>query len=287
MTFRVKWIPAVLLFPVLYLLGWLIVQPLRLLAVDLIDENISLIGSIFSFFFFLALLDNWKLVRWNKLTFYKDIYGSKKHRKSSIFIFFRGFMNSFLLIILILIFLAFLGKIEWKFDFLLGQLFNAIFLCFLVGFAEEVIFREWLWGELTLLVNYKSAKIFQAIIFSLVHFRWGMGFSSSIMLLIGLFLLGLVLGQRRILDGGSLFGCIGFHGGLVSLWFLVENSFVDFSTNIPAWLIGPGGLNPNPIGGVLAIISLSFVLLIQLDKETILRRSFLGTCNASSKEEMP
>ena len=79
-------------------------------------------------------------------------------------------------------------------------------------------------------------------------------------LLSGLFLLGLALALRRRLDDGSLWGCVGLHGGLISGWFLLEKGILQLSSDAPAWLIGPGGSNPNPLGGIVAIGTLTFLL---------------------------
>ena len=82
-------------------------------------------------------------------------------------------------------------------------------------------------------------------------------------LLIGLLLLGLVLARQRQSDRGSLWGCIGLHGGLVAGWFLLQNGLLQLSPNAPPWLVGPGGYSPNPLGGLVGIITLLILLLIQ------------------------
>ena len=108
-----------------------------------------------------------------------------------------------------------------------------------------------------------------------------------IALLIGLFLLGLVLGLRRILDQGSLSGCIGLHGGLVGLWFFVNTDLIDVSQNTPTWLIGPGNSAPNPIGSVVSIICLTLVLLFYRTAFAIAGRPCKGARKASSNGAIP
>ena len=100
----------------------------------------------------------------------------------------------------------------------------------------------------------------QALIFSLIHTRFNLGVIPMLGLLTGLFLLGLVLALLRRLDHGSLWGCIGLHGGLVSAWFVLEKGVFEFLPDAPAWLIGPGGSHPNPLGGAVAIAALAFLL---------------------------
>ena len=78
-----------------------------------------------------------------------------------------------------------------------------------------------------------------------------------------LLLLGLVLASKRQDERGSLWGCIGLHGGLVSGWFLLQNGLLEFGPTTPSWLIGPGGSQANPLGGIVAIGTLTIMLLIK------------------------
>jgi uncharacterized protein len=79
-------------------------------------------------------------------------------------------------------------------------------------------------------------------------------------LLLGLFLLGLTLASRRRLDGGSLWGCIGLHGGLVGGWFALQAGLMAWSPASPTWLTGPGG---NPLGGLVGIVAIAALLGVQ------------------------
>ena len=89
--------------------------------------------------------------------------------------------------------------------------------------------------------------------------HWG----TFLVNVVACFALGLVLALRRRLDHGSLWGCIGLHGGLVAGWFLLQSGLLQLSTNAPSWLVGPGGSAPNPLGGAVGLISLLILLLIQ------------------------
>ena len=83
-------------------------------------------------------------------------------------------------------------------------------------------------------------------------------------LLTGLFLLGLVLSLLRYRNHGSLWGSIGLHGGLVGAWFLVHQNLLTITPSAPMWLVGPGGSNANPLGGVVAILSLTAIAVYLL-----------------------
>ena len=106
-------------------------------------------------------------------------------------------------------------------------------------------------------------------------------------MLFGLFLLGLALALRRILDHGSLIGCIGLHGGLVGVWFLVNSSLLDISINIPSLLIGPGGLSPNPVGSLIGICGLGLILVNYWKALAMAGRPFNGERKASFNDVTP
>ncbi|MEB3322881.1 MAG: hypothetical protein VKI81_08655, partial [Synechococcaceae cyanobacterium] len=93
-----------------------------------------------------------------------------------------------------------------------------------------------------------------------VHTRVTLGVGATLALLGGLLLLGLALAQRRRADHGLLWGAVGLHGGLVGLWFLLAGGLLELSPAAPAWLVGPGGASPNPIGGVAGWLGLGLLL---------------------------
>ena len=99
----------------------------------------------------------------------------------------------------------------------------------------------------------KNAIISQALVFSIVHIGFDLPFWQMISILTGLFLLGILLALIRLKDRSSLWGCIGLHGGLVGLWFLTNNGLLEISEDAPKWLVGPGTLNTNPLGGIFGI----------------------------------
>ena len=147
---------------------------------------------------------------------------------------------------------------HWLGEWSLGRSINALALAFGVGLAEELIFRGWLWQELELLFGSNPAIAGQAFVFSVIHTRFNLGLMPMLGLLIGLFLLGLCLAMLRRLDGGSLWGCVGLHGGwwrLVSL----QNGLITLSG---FRTVVTGGMSANPLGG-RAISTLLGLLLLQ------------------------
>ena len=99
----------------------------------------------------------------------------------------------------------------------------------------------------------KKAILAQSFIFSIVHIGFDLPFWQMLSILLGLFLLGIFLSLVRIKDENSLWGCIGLHGGLVGLWFITNNGLLEISKNSPKWLVGPGTVNTNPLGGIFGI----------------------------------
>ena len=93
-----------------------------------------------------------------------------------------------------------------------------------------------------------------------------------------------MLALQRILDHGSLIGCIGIHGGLVGVWFLANFVFLDISSNIPTILIGPGNLSPNPIGSLTGILGLGATLVNYWKAFAMAGRPFNGERKASFKD---
>ncbi len=162
----------------------------------------------------------------------------------------------------IVILLLWRGLAHWQPDLSLAELANALALGLGVGFAEELLFRGWLWGELALHLGRGRALLAQAVVFSLVHARPDLGVAGLVGLLGGLALLGLALALQRRADGGLLWGAVGLHGGLVGGWFALLQGALVVRPDSPTWLVGPGGANPNPVGGLLGWIGVGGLALL-------------------------
>ena len=257
-----RWVPTLVLIPALYGLGWLVMQPIAQLIPDLPIASRDLLGTTISLLLFLIVLPSWVRIRWStrhpwrQLGLNRASSGPKRSRALL-----RGFRWAVAL--LVLISLISLGG-QWAYwlgDLPFPRLINALLLCFGVGLAEELLFRGWLWGELNLLLGARRAVPAQAAIFSLVHTRFNLGFWPMVGLLVGLFLLGMALATRRRLDQGSLWGCVGLHGGLVGGWFALQSGLLQWSPQSPLWLTGPGD---NPLGGLVGIVAMGALVAVQL-----------------------
>jgi hypothetical protein len=258
---RPKLLSTILFIPLLYLIGWFLIQPIFWIGLG--KEKLSLIGTVFTFLIFVFSMPRWFELRWGLCNTW-ILLGINKigERRNMIFYFFKGFLLSIILLSLILIPLINYGLGSWVGKISPQILLNAILLLIGIGFAEELIFRGWLFEELRNQFGFKKALVSQAFLFSFVHIGFDMPFMQMISILFGLFLLGILLSLIRLNDDNSLWGCIGMHGGLVGLWFVVNNGLIDISNDAPIWLVGPGNINSNPLGGFYGINILFFLISI-------------------------
>ncbi len=258
-----QWLPTISLFPILYLIGWIVSHLLYFSNEDISPSNLSLIGTIISFLFFILLLPNWAKSRWKTNHPWRYVGLNFDTRYEAIKLFFNGFILAILLLIILILFLHLGGWVDDFNHLNINYLFNAFLLIVGVGFAEELIFRGWLMQEMIFLFGLRKGIIFQSAIFSLAHIRLDVGLLPLIPFSLGLFLFGLTLTLRRTIDKGKLWGCIGLHGGLVGVWFLFDSGLVIFSNETPFYLLGAAKELRNPIGGIIGITTLVIILIFQ------------------------
>ncbi len=265
-----KLLSTIIFIPFLYIFGWVLATPIILLGLN--KENISLIGTIFTFLIFVLSLPKWFEIRWGLKNTWTLLGVNKANRnKKLILYFFKGFLLSTVLISIILIPIICMQWGIWIGKISSNIISNAIILIIGIGFAEELIFRGWLLEELKNQFGLKKAIIIQSLIFSIVHIGFNLPFWQMISILTGLFLLGILLSLIRLNDKNSLWGCIGLHGGLVGLWFIINNGLILISKNSPIWLVGPGSINTNPLGGLFGIflmIIFCFLYFLKFKKKT-------------------
>ena len=258
LIFRPRIILTILFIPLLYLLGWILAKPLIFIGIG--KENISLIGTIFTFSLFVISIPKWFEIRWGFNNPWKIVGINKIDKKENRFVYLlKGFLYSIILLSLILIPIIHNQWGDWVGKLSSETLLNSLLLIIGIGFAEELVFRGWLLEELKNQYGLKKAIVFQALVFSIVHIGFDMPAWQMISIIFGLFLLGIVLSIIRIKDQNSLWGCAGLHGGLVGIWFLINNGLVEISKDAPIWLVGPGNINTNPLGGFYGITLLIMI----------------------------
>ena len=258
LNIRPKIFSTILFIPFLYLLGWILAKPLFILGLG--KEHISLIGTIFTFLIFVISIPKWFEIRWGFNNPWILLGINKVDKKEYRFFYFlKGVLYAIILLTLILIPIISNQWVNWLGELSPQILLNSLLLIIGIGFAEEIVFRGWLLEELKNQYGLKKAFIFQAIVFSIVHIGFDMPFWQMVSILFGLFLLGILLSLIRIKDDNSLWGCAGLHGGLVGMWFLMNNGLIEISKDAPIWLVGPGNINTNPLGGFYGITLLIMI----------------------------
>ncbi len=262
---RPRILSTIFFIPILYGIGWALSQPLLLFNFE--KENLSLIGTIITFLLFIFLLPYWFYIKRNKSSAWILLGITKDKFLKNILNFSQGILFALVLIILILVPLLQKNYISWIGEFSPIIFLNSIVLGLGVGFAEEIIFRGWLLEELKFEYDTNISIALQAIIFSFVHNLANEIFWNVIGLRLGFILLGIFLSLVRIRDKGSLWKCVGIHGGLVGIWFFINNGLIEFKENAPTFLAGPFTQNiPNPIGSFSAILILLLLCIFYLIK---------------------
>ena len=282
-----QWIPTFTLFLFLYPAGWIVSRFFYLFDRDISSNNLSIIGTIISFILFLVVLPSWGSIRWKTNNLWLSIGLDFNDKFKALKIFFSGFIFSVFLIFILFMFCFICGWIDRVGYVKFTEFLNAILLIIGIVFAEEIVFRGWLMEEMTLLFGLRRGIILQSTIFSLAHYRSDIGLLALIPFLTGLFLFGLVLTLRRTIDRGSLWGCIGLHGGLVGIWYLFDSGMVVFSIDTPYFVLGPSRNMVNPVGSVIGITILLFTLFFQRRLFARTGRFLASTVNASFKDEIP
>ena len=256
---QIHWWGTLLYVPLLYGAGWLSSRPLTLLFQGWRPDQLDLAGVAIALLLLVVTLP-WRLRQaWGCPSPWRTL-GVVVKPALGLQAFLRGLLKALALLGGVLIVLLVSGQARWLGGLGLSQLLNALSLVLGVGFAEELLFRGWLWGELELLAGKRRALGLQAAIFALVHPWYRLPGLEAVALLIGLVLLGLALALQRRADGGLLWGAVGLHGGLVGGWFALQHGLLQISATTPAWLIGAGGSSPNPIGGLLGWVGLAALL---------------------------
>lgn len=259
-----RWSGTFLYVPVLYGLGWLVVRPLAGIAPGLRPDQVNLAGAVVSLLLLVLTLPLRLRRAWGETQPWRAL-GVVAPPLASLVSLGRGLGKALVLLALVVGALLAAGSARWIGPAALDgdEWLNALALVAGVGFAEELVFRGWLWGELQLLTAPRAALLLQAAIFALVHPWSRYGGLGAVGLLGGLILLGLNLALLRRDDQGMLWGAIGLHGGLVGGWFALQAGLLELQPQAPLWLAGPGGDQPNPIGGLVGWIGLGGLLLVR------------------------
>jgi len=157
---------------------------------------------------------------------------------------------------------ALLGWLEFqKPQILLPQLILEGFASALgIGFAEELVFRGWLWDELQRDYRPQVALWADAIIFAALHFLKPLSeMIRTLPTFPALLLLGLTMVWAKQSSQGRLGLPIGLHAGLVWGYYIINvGQLVQYSDQVSPWITGVDG---NPIAGLMGLLFLGLLAL--------------------------
>jgi len=255
----IPWWDTLLYVPLLYGLGWLAARPLAPLAPGWRPDQLDLAGVAIALLLLLVSLPRRLRRRWGCSTPWRRL-GVVASPAAGLRALLRGLLKALLLLAPLLLLLLAGGAARWRGSLEPATALNALALLLGVGFAEELLFRGWLWDELSLRLPPQRALLLQALVFALVHPWYRLPGLAAPALLGGLILLGVALALQRRADGGLLWGAVGLHGGLVGGWFALQAGLLQIGPQAPAWLLGPGGPAANPIGGLAGWLGLAGLL---------------------------
>ena len=247
---RPTWRGTLLYVPLLYGVGWLVVRPIGALAPSLRVDQLDLLGVVVALALLLLSLPARLRRAWGEDRPWRRL-GLAGSRAAALRAWLGGLGQALVLLAGVTVLLVLLGQARWSGRLGLAEALNALALLVGVGFAEELLFRGWLWGELELELGERRALVWQALLFAAVHPWHQLPAPAAVGLFGGVFLLGLALAQQRRVDRGLLWGAVGLHGGLVGGWFALQAGLLELTPSIPLWLGGSGGPGaPNPLAGL-------------------------------------
>jgi membrane protease YdiL (CAAX protease family) len=257
---RPRWWGTLLYVPLLYGVGWLAVRPLAGIAPQLRVDQLDLLGVAVAFALLLLSLPSRLRRVWGEGRPWRRL-GLAGPGGAALRCWLGGVGQAALLLGGVVVLLLLLGQARWNGRLGAGEALNALALWVGVGFAEELLFRGWLWGELELELGARRALLLQALIFAALHPWHQLPGLAAIGMFGGVLLLGLALALQRRADAGRLWGAMGLHGGLVGGWFVLQSGVIEVMPQLPVVLGGSGGAGaPNPLAGVAGWLGLGLLL---------------------------
>lgn len=208
--------------------------------------------TFYIIFLYISIIANIYLVDSKnlKLIFYeknKLVNFSKSWLYGFIILSFYFFIN------IILGFININSKLNYLFLFETSSKF--IFISFFVAFIEELLFRNFIFNNISNDTSFYKADIISAYIYAQAHFfNFSLGLKNIILPFIGIFILGRLLNKFYQKEG--VFFSIGFHSSLVFMISVIN--ITNFFQIKEEYLFLSGG--NSPLSGLLGVIFI-FILL--------------------------
>ena len=131
---------------------------------------------------------------------------------------------------------------------LLPLLLPILILSLSISLVEESIFRGYIFSTLLPDFSYWFAAIVSSLIFALLHLIWER--KETFPQLPGLWLMGMILTEARLVDNGSIGLAIGLHAGWIWGLTCIDSAQLLTYGKKDSWLTG---INQQPLAGVAGI----------------------------------
>ncbi|MBE9221501.1 CPBP family intramembrane metalloprotease [Cyanobacterium stanieri LEGE 03274] len=260
-------IPRVGVFILTLSFIWLPLAAPVYLTLQNTDENLTTIITMAMLFVaFLILVKLWGKYIYKNNNIFRS-YGLVNSRKNVLHLF-SGLLISFTITWSLFGLQALFGWVTFS-----APKINIIYLviegfisAILISFAEELFFRGWLLSELEKDFSPATTTALNGFIFALLHFIKPLDeVIRTIITFPALFVLGFSLVWAKRKHKNLLGICIGFHGGFVWGYYVLNvGEMLTYTDVVPPWITG---INQNPIAGLMGLGFLIIFALFNLPKQ--------------------
>jgi LPXTG-motif cell wall-anchored protein len=247
------------IFILALLLLWLpLAAPIRLLIRD--DNLVTILTMPLLYVEFILLLRVWGKKVYKQPQILRH-YGLERTPQNAIDLL-RGLGIGLINILILFAVEGLLGWVVWQKPsiFLVKIILEGLIVALAYGFAEELLFRGWLFDELQRDYNPRVVVWATALIFAVSHFIKPLPeIIQTSPQFFGLLLLALFLVWAKRWRRGRLGLSIGLHAGLLWGYYIINvGQLTKYSGAVPDWVTG---VNRNPLAGLMGLLLLSALAL--------------------------
>ncbi|MBW4447727.1 MAG: CPBP family intramembrane metalloprotease [Spirirestis rafaelensis WJT71-NPBG6] len=247
------------IFILALLLLWLpLAAPIRLLIRD--DNLVTILTMPLLYVEFILLLRVWGKKVYNQPQILRH-YGLERTPQNAIDLV-RGLAIGLINILILFAVEGLLGWVVWQKPsiILVKIILEGLIVALAYGFAEELLFRGWLFDELQRDYNPRVVVWATALIFAVSHFIKPLPeIIQTSPQFFGLLLLALFLVWAKRWRRGRLGLSIGLHAGLLWGYYIINvGQLTKYSGAVPDWVTG---VNRNPLAGLMGLLLLSALAL--------------------------